>query len=74
MAAKQWVVVAAKHCEMIDKDVELKEQRVYPVNDILWMPGMGYQVRACTCSAAVECNMAGVPCRYAYDSSDIARF
>lgn len=74
MAIKKWVVVAVKHCGMIDKDVEFKEQRVYPSNDNLWMHGMGHQVRACTCSAAVDCNMAGVPCRWAYNSPYIARF
>lgn len=74
MAAKKWVIVASKHCQLIDKDVELTEQRVYPTHDFLLTQGTEYQVHVCSCSAAVECNMVGVPCRWAYTNPDAARF
>lgn len=74
MAVTRWVVVGSQHCRIIDKDVELKEQRIYPLNDFLWMEDMEHKVRACTCSSAVECNMVGVSCRWAYTNPEAARF
>lgn len=74
MAIKQWVVVDTRHCQLIDKDVEIKEQRVYPTDDFLLVQGIEHQVRACACSAAIECNMSGVSCRWAYTNPDFARF
>lgn len=68
MAAKNQVTVKVKHCELIHLDVEIKEQRVYPSTDFLQTQGYNYQVRACTCSAAIDCNLAGIPCQWALNS------
>lgn len=68
MAAEKWVLIGAKHCELIDLDVELKEQRIYPSADFLNVQGYDYQVRNCACSAAISCNLAGIPCRWAFNS------
>lgn len=65
MAITKWTVVSSKHCEFIDQDVDLKEQRVFPSSDFLRMQGIKHQVRACTCSAAIQCNLIGIPCRFA---------
>lgn len=74
MAVQSWVIVGSKHCRIIDKDIELKEQHIYPTHDFLWVEEMEHRVGACSCSSAIECNMAGVPCRLAYTNPDIARF
>lgn len=68
MAAEKWVVVEKKHCVLIDQDVEIKERRVYPTADFLQMVDNGHRLRACTCSAAAYCNMAGISCEFAYNT------
>lgn len=74
MAIKKLVTVGSKHCEMIDLDVELKELRVYPSSDFLHTQGNDYRVRMCTCSAAIDCNLAGIPCHWALNSPGNDRF
>lgn len=68
MAAEKWVIVETKHCVKIDQDVELREKRVYPTMDFLKMVDDGFRVRACECSAATQCNLAGIPCKWAYNA------
>ena len=68
MAVETQVTVKVKHCVLIHRDVELKEQRLYPSADFLHTEGYNYQVRACTCSAAIDCNLAGIPCHWAFNS------
>ena len=74
MAIKELVTVGSKHCEMIDLDVELKELRVYPSSDFLHTQGNDHRVRMCTCSAAIDCNLAGIPCQWALNSPGNDRF
>ena len=74
MAIEKWVVVGRKNCEYIQQDVELREQRIYPVDDFLRDFTGGYRVHACTCTAAVDCNMAGIPCKWAFNAPDTDRF
>jgi len=74
MAQKRWVTVDAKHCELVGLDVELKEQRLYPTVDFLSAMGNEYRVRMCVCSAAIRCNMAGIPCQWALNSPGNDRF
>lgn len=74
MAVKKDVIIKTRHCEFIHLDVELKERRMYPSADFLRAEGNEYRVEACSCSAAISCNMAGIPCRWAMNSPASDRF
>lgn len=74
MATKTVVTIRSRHCKIIDLDVELKETRVYPSSDFLRVEGSEYRVRMCACTAAVRCNLAGIPCQWALNSLDNDRF
>jgi hypothetical protein len=74
MATKEWVLVSAKRCDLLGVDVELREQRLYPTSDFLRARGNEYRVRACSCTSAIACNMAGISCRWAYTNPDNDRF
>ena len=62
MSVEKWVTVGAKHCDLIDLDVELRERRVYTSSDFLRTLGNDHRVRGCVCTAAIQCNLAGIPC------------
>lgn len=68
MATENWVVVSAKYCERVGRSIEIKERRVYPASDFLLTVDNRGQVREHVCSAAIECNMAGIPCSLAYNN------
>lgn len=74
MAIKTQVTIKSKHCDLVDMDVELRESRVYPSSDFLRVQGNEYRVRMCTCSAAIQCNLAGIPCQWALNSPGNDRF
>lgn len=74
MAVEQWVTVGAKHCDLIDLDVEMREGRVYPSSDFLRAQGNDHRVRGCVCTAAIQCNLAGIPCQWAFNSPGNDRF
>ena len=74
MAVKTEVIIKSKYCEMIALNVELKETRIFPSSDFLRAQGNEYRVRMCTCTAAVQCNLAGVPCQWALNSPGNDRF
>ena len=74
MATEKGVVVGRKECDLINQQVELREQRVYPTADFLRQFAAPYRVRACLCTAAVECNMAGIACKWAFNAPDTDRF
>ena len=74
MAIEKWVTVGEKKCELIGLDVELREQRVYPSDDFLFEFSQLYRLRNCVCSAALDCNLAGIPCKWAYNAPDTDRF
>ncbi len=74
MALIDRVTVTAKHCDMIGQDVEFREERVYPSADFLRTHGNAYWVKSCGCTAAIRCNMAGIPCRWALNNPDSDRF
>lgn len=64
MADVRWVKIDGRWCELINRDIEILEERVYPAEI---MPDLGgYRVLACRCTAAIDCNLAGVRCQYAY--------
>jgi hypothetical protein len=72
MAAEKWVTVNSKYCELIGFQVELQERRLYPAEI---MPDLaGFRVLARKCSADVACNMAGIPCQWAYTNQECDRF
>jgi len=66
MASVKWVKIDGRWCELINKDIEILEKRVYPAEV---MPDIGgYHVLACKCTADIDCNLAGVRCEYAYNN------
>lgn len=74
MAREKWITVEQKHCDLIALDVQLRERRVYPTADFLNTQGNEYRVKECACTAAIQCNMAGIPCKWAFNSPDNDRF
>ena len=74
MATEKWVVVGRKECDLIRQQVELRQKRVYPAADFLRDFTGGYRVETCLCTAAVDCNLAGIPCKWAFNAPDTDRF
>ena len=74
MATEKWVVVGRKECDLIQLPVELRQKRVYPASGFLRDFTGGYRVESCLCTAAVECNLAGIPCKWAFNAPDTDRF
>lgn len=72
MATTQWVSIAHKPCDLIGLDVALLEKRIYPAE--LLPDTSGYQVAAYKCTADIACNLAGIPCQWAYTAPDCNRF
>lgn len=60
----EWVVIGRRWCEAAQAEVELLEQRVYPLTDLI--PGEGYRVVQRRCSYEFACNGQDVPCRWAF--------
>lgn len=72
MAAEKWVATEKKYCELIGLEVTLEERRVYPNEHI---PDMeGYRVLARRCTASTACNLAGIPCCWAYTNPTTDQF
>ena len=72
MAVEKWISVAEKYCDLIGKDVALEERRVFPANRI---PDMEpFRVLARRCTADVACNLAGIPCAWAYTNPNLDQF
>ena len=72
MAAEMWVTVESKYCDLIEADVQLEERWVFP-DDII--PDLErYRVLGRRCSADVACNIAGIPCRWAYTNPVVDQF
>ena len=72
MATEMWITIEKKHCDLIGLDVLLEEKRVFPVGRVHEMGC--YLTQGCRCSADVACNLAGIPCRWAYTNPDMDRF
>lgn len=64
MATKITVKTGSKWCDLIQQEMDFIEERVYPA-DVL-PDNVGFQVRGCRCSLAVDCNLADVPCKWAF--------
>jgi len=66
MATIKWVKIDGRWCELFCKEVEILQKRVFPAEV---MPDVGgYRVLACRCTADIDCNLAGVQCKWAYSS------
>ncbi len=66
MSIEEVVTVKSKHCDLLDRDTALREWRVYPTADFLQNQVTTYQVRKCACTGAIDCNMRGIPCQWAF--------
>ena len=69
MATIIWESAARHWCDLQKCEAELLEQRVYP-GDSLPDTRARYQVRARRCSLALDCNLAGYYCRWAWTNPD----
>ncbi len=74
MANEQWVTIGKKHCDLIELNVELREKRLYTPDTLPDTPGAPFRVLQRTCTAACECNMAGVPCCHAFTNPFVDRY
>lgn len=72
MATEKWVVVKRQWCDVLQREAELLERRVYP--DSTLPDTEGFRVLARKCSADIECNLMGCPCMWAYTAPTIDRF
>ncbi len=64
MATKVWQTVKQGQCPTTRREAELVEERIYP-HESFSDTGPAYQVLAKHCSNGIECNLMGVPCRWA---------
>jgi len=72
MTTTKWVVVDKKWCEYIDMEATIMEQRIYPA-DV--MPDTSsFKVISRKCSANLACNLAEVPCSYAFTNPTTDRY
>lgn len=72
MAYATWHVRQTHWCEKLGTEAALLEQRVYP-NDV--MPDFpGAHVSGRKCSRGIDCNLAGIPCPWAYSSFGVDPF
>ncbi|HCB50000.1 MAG TPA: hypothetical protein DEP47_10850 [Chloroflexi bacterium] len=67
MAHQAWVTTSSRWCEMVQAEAELMESRVYPAEVIPDFPR--YQIAARKCSYGTACNLAGFPCKWAYNET-----
>lgn len=74
MAYESWVTVGKKHCEYIQMDVELQELRLYPAEFWPSAADTEYRVIERRCTGAIPCNMAGIPCEWAFNNPGVDKF
>ncbi len=72
MTSPQWVTVGSRYCDLIKRPVELQERRIY-APDMVAGPSV-YRVLGQRCTAAIDCNLAGVPCCHAFSNPTTDRF
>ena len=70
MSSEKLVTVKSKHCDLLDREVELREWRIYPSVDFLRTEVSTRRVQMCACTGAIECNMRGITCRWAFTNPD----
>lgn len=69
MSVEKWVKLGTKNCEIVGKEVELMEKRVYPTG---FQDGSGesYRVLLRKCSAGYQCGHLENPCAWAETGHD----
>lgn len=72
MATEIWVLRGEKFCDLIERDITLREKRLYPAENL--PDTIGYRVVQCECSAAIDCNLAGIPCQHAFTNPTVDQF
>lgn len=68
MARSEWVVVDSTMCPALQKEAHLLERHVYP-GDVLF-DLQRPRINRRKCSLDLECNLAGISCRWAYTNPD----
>lgn len=74
MATEAWITVGTKYCEYIDMKVELRELRLYSADFLPSENQAGYRVLERHCTGAIPCNMAGIPCEWAFNNPGVDKF
>lgn len=74
MASEVWVTVGTKYCSYIDMNVEMRELRLYPAETLPDVSEVGYRVIERSCTGAIPCNMAGIPCEWAFNNPGVDKF
>lgn len=72
MATQTWTTTGSKYCELIELEIEMEERRVYPPSRL--PDTERYRVLNRRCSAEVACNLAGVPCKWAFTNPTTDQF
>lgn len=72
MAVEKWVPIKTQYCEIIDREAELLEHRIYPANVL--PDTESYRVVGHKCTADIECNLLGCKCKWAYTDPSVDRF
>jgi len=73
MSDSIWLVTNQVWCDRMQTQARLLEERVY-AGETLAGPGAPFQVRAHKCSLGLACNLAGYPCRYAFNNPNYDPF
>ncbi len=63
MSKSVWVVAKRIWCDRVQGEVDLLEERVYPL-EVLPDVSSPFQVRSRKCEKGVDCNLDGYRCRW----------
>jgi hypothetical protein len=69
MAVLTWTSLDPTWCERAKEDVVLSELRVFPEGFL--RQANEFRVNARRCSHALQCNMAGTSCSWAFTNPDV---
>lgn len=72
MATEKWVPVKSQWCDVLGREAQLLELRVYPANVL--PDTEQFRVIARKCTADIECNLIGCRCKWAYTDPAADRF
>lgn len=72
MAEERWITVGKRWCEFRNEEAELLERRAFPSGILRFYQAPRVLERKC--SFAIECNMAGYPCKWSYINPDYDPF
>ncbi len=69
MAISVWTQLDRTWCQRAQEEVFLSEQRVFPEG--LLRQAHEYRVDARRCSHALQCNLTGLACRWAFTNPEV---